>query len=166
MRGEGKIALLRFSLGGTRSDIPLEPTRPSCDRGQRRQGCAAPEELDLDVSARRGRRMAGCALLRRVGEVGVTSIKGARRRLCFLSALVEVAAFAFLATKLDDAAEGAIGGVADQAKTTATVGAPLHAILPPSNFAIRLDDAPRGESMYSCTMFSHTRFKRDSHRGS
>jgi hypothetical protein len=69
-----------------------------------------------------------------VGEVGVTAIKGARRRVYFLSALVEVAAFAFLATKLDDAAEGAIGGVADQAKTTATVGAPLHAILPSLQF--------------------------------
>jgi hypothetical protein len=50
----------------------------------------------------------------------------------FRSALVEEGAFAFLATELDDAAEGAIGGVADQPKATATVGAPLHAILPPS----------------------------------
>src|ERR1700730_2917750 len=47
----------------------------------------------------------------------------------FLSELVEVSAFAFLATELDDVAEGAIGGVADQPKTTATPGAPLHAIL-------------------------------------
>src|ERR1700720_230573 len=57
-----------------------------------------------------------------------------RRRMCFLSALVEVGALAFLATELDDVAEGAIGGVADQPKTTATVGAPLHAILPSLQF--------------------------------
>jgi hypothetical protein len=31
----------------------------SCDHGQRRQGCVAPEGLGLDASARRGRRMAG-----------------------------------------------------------------------------------------------------------
>jgi hypothetical protein len=43
---------------------------------------------------------------------------------CFLSPLVEVGTFAFLATELDDAAESARGGVADQPKTTATVGAP------------------------------------------
>jgi hypothetical protein len=50
--------------------------------------------------------------------------------MCLLSPLVEVGTFAFLATELDDAAESAMGGVADQPKTTATVGAPLHAILP------------------------------------
>jgi len=72
-------------------------------------------------------------LLCDVGEVSLTSIPGARR-LCFLSALVEVGGFAFLAAELDDVAEGAIGGVADQPKTTATVGAPLHAILPSLQF--------------------------------
>jgi hypothetical protein len=50
--------------------------------------------------------------------------------MCFLSPLVEVGTFAFLAAELDDAAESAIGSVADQPKTTVTVGAPLHAILP------------------------------------
>jgi hypothetical protein len=54
--------------------------------------------------------------------------------MCFLSPLVEVGTFAFLATELDDAAESAMGGVADQPKTTATVGAPLHAILPSLRF--------------------------------
>jgi len=49
--------------------------------------------------------------------------------LRFLSTLIEVGAFAFLAAELNNAAEGAIGGVPDQPKTTATVGAPLHAIL-------------------------------------
>jgi hypothetical protein len=57
------------------------------------------------------------------------------------SSLVEVGALAFLATELDDAAEGAIGGVADQPKTTATVGAPLHAILPSLQFCNPLNDA-------------------------
>jgi hypothetical protein len=54
--------------------------------------------------------------------------------MCFLSPLVEVGGFAFLAAELDDVAEGAIGGVADQPKTTATVGAPLHAVLPSLQF--------------------------------
>jgi hypothetical protein len=72
-------------------------------------------------------------LLCGVGEVSLNSIAVARR-LSFLSALVEVGAFAFLATELNDVAEGAIGGVADQPKTTATVGAPLHAILPSLQF--------------------------------
>jgi hypothetical protein len=61
--------------------------------------------------------------------------------------LVEVGAFAFLATELDDAAEGAIGGVADQSKATATMGAPLHAILPLCNSAIDPIDAPTSEAM-------------------
>src|ERR1700720_2708094 len=65
-----------------------------------------------------------------------------RRRMCFLSALVEVGASAFLAAELDDVAEGAIGGVADQPKTTATVGAPLHAILPSLQFC----NPPKGHS--------------------
>ena len=59
--------------------------------------------------------------------------------------LAEVGAFAFLATELDDAAEGAIGGVADQSKATATMGAPLHAILPLYNSAIHPVDVPTGE---------------------
>jgi hypothetical protein len=76
--------------------------------------------------------------------VRLTSIEIARR-LCFLhrSSLVEVGALAFLATELDDAAEGAIGGVADQPKTTATVGAPLHAILPSLQFCNPLNGALR-----------------------
>ena len=64
----------------------------------------------------------GMRTIMKGGEVGVTSNKGARRRLCYLSALVEVAAGAFLATELDDVAEGAIGGVADQPKTTRDSG--------------------------------------------
>ena len=61
--------------------------------------------------------------------------------MCFLSPLVEVGTFAFLATELDDAAESAMGGVADQPKTTATVGAPLHAILPSLRIFNPPDDA-------------------------
>jgi hypothetical protein len=123
----------RRRMGDVVSRRFLEPTCQSCDRDQRRQDCAAPEGLDLNASARRGRRIVGCALLRGLGEVRLTSIAVARR-LCFISALVEEGAFAFLATELDDAAKGAIGGVADQAKTTATVGAPFHAILPCSRY--------------------------------
>jgi hypothetical protein len=42
-----------------RETFPSEPTRQSCDHDQRGQGCAAPEGLDLDDGARRGRMMAG-----------------------------------------------------------------------------------------------------------
>src|ERR1700730_11711331 len=85
----------------------------------------------------------------------------------FLSELVEVSAFAFLAAELDDAAEGAIGGVADQPKTTATAGAPLHAILPSLQFANPPDDARtrRADVLLRDVldrMPTHTRFKRDS----
>jgi hypothetical protein len=42
-----------------RETFPSEPTRHACDHDQRGQGCAAPEGLDLDHGARRGRMMAG-----------------------------------------------------------------------------------------------------------
>src|SRR5580700_1635722 len=71
-----------------------------------------------------------------------------RRHRSAAPELVEVGAFAFLATELDDAAEGVIGGVADQSKATATMGAPLHAILPLCNSAIHPIDTLTGEAMY------------------
>jgi hypothetical protein len=50
--------LLRFhSLGGAGRAFPRSRHVKSSDHGQRGQGCAAPAGLDLDASARRGRKM-------------------------------------------------------------------------------------------------------------
>jgi len=52
--------LLRcHSLGGAKAAFPRSPHFQSCDRDQRGQDCAAPAGLDLDASARRGRKMVG-----------------------------------------------------------------------------------------------------------
>jgi hypothetical protein len=52
--------LLRcHSLGGAKAAFPRSRHGRSSDRDQRRQGCAAPAGLDLDASARRGRKMTG-----------------------------------------------------------------------------------------------------------
>jgi len=56
---EKGVASRLISIGGTRETFPSEPTRHPCDHDQRRQGCAAPEELDLDDGARRGCMVAG-----------------------------------------------------------------------------------------------------------
>jgi hypothetical protein len=60
------VAVVIRSGWPLRHPSPKEPTCQSCDRDQRRQDCAAPEGLDLDASAKRGRRMAG----RRLAESG------------------------------------------------------------------------------------------------
>ena len=43
--------------GGAKAAFPRSRHFQSCGRDQRRQGCAAPAGLDLDASARRGRKM-------------------------------------------------------------------------------------------------------------
>ena len=47
------------SLGGAKAAFARSRQVQSSDRGQRGQGCIAPEGLDLDASARRGRTMTG-----------------------------------------------------------------------------------------------------------
>ena len=47
------------SLGGAKAAFPRSWHAQSRDHGQRCQGCAAPVGLDLDASARRGRKMTG-----------------------------------------------------------------------------------------------------------
>jgi len=45
--------------GGAKAAFPRSRHGLSSDHGQRGQGCAAPGGLDLDASARRGRKMTG-----------------------------------------------------------------------------------------------------------
>jgi hypothetical protein len=51
-------------VGGAGKAFPRSRHGQSSDRGQRGQGCVAPEGLDLDACARRGRKMTDVNLLR------------------------------------------------------------------------------------------------------
>jgi hypothetical protein len=56
-QGRHGVAARLNSLGEALAAFPRSRHAQACDRGQRGQGCAAPVGLDLDASARRGRKI-------------------------------------------------------------------------------------------------------------